>query len=309
MAVLVAGGAGFLGSHLVDRLIADGHHVVIADDLSTGRIANVDRAVSSGRATFVYLDIAASNDVVDGLLREVIDEPLTDIFHLASPARPIGNETPSWDALRANSIGTLSLIDVALAHGARMTFTSTLDAEGVVNPVESRVSYDEAKRFGETAMSVAMRERGLNGRVVRIFNCYGPRMDIADGRLIPALLDAARNKRPLPVHGDGRQTHAVTYVSDLVAGLVSVARATDVPLPIHLGSEEECTIEDIAREVASVAGVPLDIEWLPGRPVPSLQRLPDRDRAGALGWKPGTSLRSGLEKTYAWLCGDALQYA
>ena len=323
MAVLVTGGAGFLGSHLVDRLVRDGEHVVVADDLSTGRLANLDSALTSGNVTFVYLDLASPRDAVHDALGRATSERFTNIFHLASPASPVAYGERPWETLAVNGIGTMTLIDFALERGASMLFTSTSEAYGDplvhpqpetyfgnVNPVGPRACYDEGKRFGEAAMSVAMRERGLNGRIVRIFNCYGPRMDLEDGRLIPSLMGAARNGAALPVHGDGTQTRSMTYVDDLVDGLMIVAKRNDVgAMPVNLGSEEERSVAEIARAVADVAGISCRFDALPARPEDPRQRRPDTARAQSLGWAATTPLHEGLRRTYAWLLGEALLYA
>ena len=323
MAILVTGGAGFLGSHLTDRLVRHGEHVVVADDLSTGRLANLERALASGNATFVYCDLAAPADMVRDTLAAATDEPYTSVFHLASPASPVAYGTHPWATLAVNGIGTMTLIDFALECGAMMVFTSTSEAYGDplvhpqpetyfgnVNPVGPRACYDEGKRFGEAAMSVAIRERGLDGRIARIFNCYGPRMDVEDGRLIPSLMAAAHAGRPLPIHGDGTQTRSMTYVDDLVDGLVHIAGLNGVDsLPVNLGSEQELSVSDIARAVAEVAGISYRTEMLPARPEDPKQRRPDTTRARSLGWAATTPLHDGLRSTYAWLLGDALLYA
>jgi nucleoside-diphosphate-sugar epimerase len=323
MAVLVTGGAGFLGSHLVDRLVRAGEHVVVADDLSTGRLANLEWALASGNATFVYVDLSAPADSVCDTLRAATDDGYSEIFHLASPASPVAYGSRPWETLAVNGIGTMTLIDFALANNAAMLFTSTSEAYGDplvhpqpetyfgnVNPVGPRACYDEGKRFGEAAMSVAIRERGLGGRIVRIFNCYGPRMDVEDGRLIPSLMAAARDGKPLPIHGDGSQTRSMTYVDDLVDGLITMSERTDLgALPVNLGSEEELSVAEIARAVAEVAGVPYRIESLPVRPEDPKQRRPETTRARSLGWTAKTPLHEGLRQTYAWLLSDALLYA
>ena len=319
----MTGGAGFVGSHLVDRLVEEGEHVVILDNLSTGRLANLERSVSSGNATYVYADVASSAEVLRDAVASATDEPLTQIYHLASPASPVAYGAHPWATLAVNAIGTMSLIELALEQRARMLFASTSEIYGDplvhpqpetyfgnVNPIGPRACYDEGKRFGEAAMSVAIRERGLDGRIVRIFNCYGPRMDLEDGRLIPALLAAIRDRRPMPVHGTGEQTRSMTYVDDLIEGIRIVA---DAPFrdtrPINLGSEEEYRVVEIARELAAVAGISLVLEALDARPEDPQRRRPDLTNARELGWSPMTTLREGLTQTYAWFIRDALQYA
>jgi nucleoside-diphosphate-sugar epimerase len=322
VAVLVTGGAVFVGSHLVDRLVAEGEHVIVCDNLSTGRLANLAQPLGAGKVTFVYLDIAAPLAAINEALKGATNEPITYVYHLASPASPEAYGTHPWETLAVNGLGTMSLIDFALERGASMLFCSTSEAYGDplvhpqpesyfgnVNPVGPRACYDEGKRFGEAAMSVAIRERGLDGRIVRIFNCYGPRMDIGDGRLIPSLLGAAREGQPLPIHGNGRQTRSMTYVDDLVDGLRVVAKTRfEGVQPVNLGSEEEHSVLEIAQAVATVLGIPLQAVELPARPEDPQRRRPDITLARSLGWGPRTVLAEGLSRTYQWLTSDALLY-
>ncbi|HEY5350309.1 MAG TPA: NAD-dependent epimerase/dehydratase family protein [Candidatus Lustribacter sp.] len=323
MAVLITGGAGFVGSHLSDRLVERGEHVVVCDDLSTGRLANLNRGLASGALTFVYLDVAAPLDVIRETVRAATTERFTAVFHLASAASPVAYGEHPWETLAVNALGTMSMIDFAREENARILFTSTSEIYGDplihpqseeyfgnVNPIGPRACYDEGKRFGEAAMSVAIRERGLDGRIVRIFNCYGPRMDLADGRVVPAYLSAAREQRPFPIQGSGLQTRSMTYVDDLIDGLLTVAAAEFLSgQPINLGSEDETTMIDLARVVAEIAGVPFEIDAQTARPEDPQRRKPDITRARALGWRPRTSLREGLRRTYTWALGEALEYA
>ena len=197
MAVLVTGGAGFVGSHLVDRLLERRELVVVFDNLSTGRLANLASAMSSGRVTFVYADVAQPADAIAKLWREASGERCTQIYHLASPASPEAYGAMPWETLSVNALGTMSLVELALAHRATMLFASTSEVYGDplehpqpetyfgnVNPVGPRSAYDEGKRFGEAAMAAAVARRRLDGRLARIFNCYGPRMSRDDGRLM-----------------------------------------------------------------------------------------------------------------------------
>lgn len=323
MAVLVTGGAGFVGSHLVDRLVARGEHVVVLDDLCTGRLANLEKAIASGNVTFIYCNVGSSFDVIRETVRKTTLEKITQIFHLASPASPVAYGNRPWETLAVNGMGTMSMIEFALEEGARMLFTSTSevygdplvhpqteDYFGNVNPVGPRACYDEGKRFGEAAMSVAIRERGLSGRIVRIFNCYGPRLDLADGRVVPAFLTAASQKKPFPIQGTGKQTRSMTYVDDLIDGLMVVMNA-DIPAtqPINLGAEDEITMADLAGVMADVAGIPCEFDVHEARPEDPQQRKPDITRARALGWEPRTSLREGLRRTYDWALTEALHYA
>jgi nucleoside-diphosphate-sugar epimerase len=322
MAVLVTGGAGFLGSHLVDRLVRDGNDVIIADNLSTGRIANVGAALATASATLVYVDVAAPEAELRAAIEGATAEPIDAIFHLASPASPEAYDANPWETLAVNALGTMSLVELALERNALMLFASTSEVYGDpsvhpqpeayfgnVNPVGPRACYDEGKRFGEAAMSVAIRRRGLNGRIVRLFNCYGPRMDFADGRLVPALLAAATAGEPLPIHGNGLQTRSMTYVDDVIDGLMTVATSPAAGHPVNLGSEEEYTVLEIAQEVAAAVGSAYDVAHLPSRPEDPHRRRPDITQARRLGWSPSTPLRDGLHRTYAWYRAYGLQYA
>jgi nucleoside-diphosphate-sugar epimerase len=322
VAVLVTGGAGFVGSHLVDRLVAEGHHVIVCDDLSTGRLANLAQPLGAGKVTFVYLDIASPRAVIEEALAGATKEPITQIYHLASPASPEAYGAHPWETLAVNGLGTMSLIEIARERGAAMLYCSTSEAYGDplvhpqpesyfgnVNPVGPRACYDEGKRFGEAAMSVAIRSRGLDGRIVRIFNCYGPRMDVGDGRLIPSFLGAVQKGAPLPIHGNGLQTRSMTYIDDLVDGLrvVMQSRFEDVQ-PVNLGSEEENSVNEIAEAVETMLGKTLERASLPARPEDPQRRRPDITLARSLGWAPRTTLAEGLRRTYDWLTSDAMLY-
>ncbi|TAM56174.1 NAD-dependent epimerase/dehydratase family protein [bacterium] len=315
MAVVVTGGAGFVGSHLVDRLAARGERVVVIDDLSTGRVGNLAAVISRAEAIFIYADLAAPEFDLAQAIAEAAPERVSEIYHLASPASPEAYGARPWETLAVNSIGTMRVIELALAQRARLLLASTSEIYGDplvhpqpesyfgnVNSVGPRACYDEGKRFAEAAVAVAAARRGLDGRIVRVFNCYGPRMQLGDGRLVPALFAAASEGRPLPIHGDGRQTRSMTYVDDLVSGMLAVAHASQPTLqPVNLGSEEEVSVEDIARAVAGVVGVPFTPAYLPARPEDPQRRRPCLDLARALGWEPSTALREGLRATHAWL--------
>ncbi|MEO6990866.1 MAG: NAD-dependent epimerase/dehydratase family protein [Candidatus Baltobacteraceae bacterium] len=315
---VVTGGAGFVGSHLVDALIERGARVLILDNLSTGRLANVEDALATGFARFVEADVACDA----GSLRAAIDgagaRGVGRIWHLASPASPEAYGANPWETLAVNAVGTMSLVELALERGARFIFSSTSEIYGDplvhpqpesyfgnVDPIGPRACYDEGKRFAEAAISVAVRARGLDAKVVRFFNCYGPRMESGDGRLIPALVDAALAGRRLPIQGTGRQTRSMTYIDDAIDLLLTVADSPVGDLrPVNVGNDDERSVEDIARVFASVADVPYDPEYLPPREGDPQRRRPELTRARALGWAPSTPLERGLRLTYEWFAAQ-----
>jgi nucleoside-diphosphate-sugar epimerase len=320
---LVTGGAGFLGSHLVNALVDAGESVVIIDDLSTGYIRNLEHAVSSGRATFVYADVAVPYPALATVVKTALRGPLDRIFHLASPAGPSASAARAWETLRVNAIGTMSLIELASAHRARFLYASSADVYGDpavhpqpegyfgnVDPVGPR-SYAEAKRFGEAAVAAAVLKRVLDARVVRLFDCYGPAMDEADGRLISELFRATHAGEPLPITGSGRQTRSLVYVDDAIEMLRAVMeRPQSTPLhPINIGSDEEHTVEDIARAVARVCGVEFKATYLPAADADPQRRRPDLAFARACGLRATTKLDDGLRATFAWLRSDRLAFA
>lgn len=323
MSIVITGGAGFLGSHLADYFVAQGKHVVIIDNLLTGTLANVEAAVSSGRATFVYGDVTMDASEVRELILRSTKDGIEAIYHLASPASPEAYSAHPWETLAVNGTATMNLIDLALEQQALMFFASTSevygdplvhpqseDYFGNVNPVGPRACYDEGKRFGEAAMSVAIEKRGLNGRIMRVFNCYGPRMDIGDGRVIPAFLEAFRDHAPLPIHGDGLQTRSLTYVDDLVGGIVALSRY-DSPkvFPVNLGSEEEKTVLEIAQLLCEIVGETPAFKYLQARPEDPRRRRPNTSRAHLIGWSAETTLRVGLAKTWEWFLTTNATYA
>ncbi len=323
MSIVITGGAGFVGSHLVDRLVDRGEHVVVFDNLSTGRLPNLERAMQTGSATFAYVDVAAPAADLNAALDKAADSPVTAIYHLASPASPEAYGSHPWETLAVNGLGTMSLIDVALERGARFIFASTSEVYGDplehpqsetyfgnVNPIGPRACYDEGKRFGEAAVATAISHRGLDGRIVRLFNCYGPRMDAADGRLIPSFFSAMRANEPLPIHGTGGQTRSLTYVDDIVAGIVLVADAPfETCTPINLGSEDERTVWEIAETFAAMVGRELVVDRLPARPEDPSRRRPAIALAQHYGWQPDTSLEEGLRRTWAWFLDEAMAFA
>ena len=306
MRVLVTGGAGFLGSHLAERLVAGGHHVTCLDDLSSGRRENIDHLADSGRFAFLECDVV---------------EPLPDcgpfdrVFHLASPVachveRPIAT-------LRAGAEGTRRVLDLAAECGAVFLLASTSEVygdpdvhpqvetyAGHVNPVGPRSSYNEAKRFAEALTVAYGRRRGVSVRIARIFNTYGPRLRPDDGRVISTFITRALAGRPLPVFGTGEQTRSFCYAADMVEALVCLAES-DCDRPVNLGSPEEVRILDLAREIIDLTGSAGGMEFAPLPEDDPVRRRPNIDLARCvLGWEPTVSRREGLQRTIAYYRGE-----
>jgi len=318
MIAYVTGGAGFLGSHLCDRLIADGHTVVAFDNFVTGARRNLVGALASGRCTLVDADVSEPLDL-SALPTECQTPQL--ILHFASPASPVDYGRDPIGTLRVNAFGAAHLCTLAAETGARLFMASTSESYGDplehpqresywghVNPVGMRACYDEAKRFAEAYVTSAVRVLGIDGRVVRIFNTYGPRMQPGDGRVIPNFCMSALRGEPLTIYGDGAQTRSFCYVDDLIDGIVRFALAPDCAgAVINIGNPTEFTIAELARIVAQSVGVPLAFEERPLPPDDPTRRRPDitlaRER---LGWEPRVDLRTGLERTVAYFRDEVL---
>jgi len=302
---LVAGGAGFLGSHLCDRLLALGARVTAVDSELTGNPANLGSARKSG--SFAYLKA----DVTENL--PAVAAPLHFAFNLASPASPVHYAKYPLETLRAGSLGTENLLRLSLEQGAVFLQASTSEVYGDpevhpqpetywgrVNPVGERSMYDEAKRYGEALCAAYGRSKGARVRIARIFNTYGPRMSKDDGRVIPALICQALAGASLTVFGKGAQTRSFCYVDDLVEGLLRLA-ASDAAGPVNLGSAFECTVLDLSRLILRLAGSKSEILFKPLPADDPRQRRPDTALAEKLlGWKAATSLEEGLKKTIPW---------
>ena len=302
---LVMGGAGFIGSHLCERLFVEGaERVVSVDNLVTGNPENL-RALR-GRAGFEDV----RQDVTE---RFTVAGPLDFVFNLASPASPVDYHLLPLETLRAGALGTEHGLEVAEAKGAVFFQASTSevygdplvhpqreDYWGNVNPVGPRAVYDEAKRYGEALVSAWRRTRGVSVRIVRIFNTYGPRMRLNDGRVVPAFITQALAGEDFTVFGDGTQTRSFCFVHDLVDGFLRLV-LSDEQDPVNLGNPEEMTILQFAEAVRAAAGGGGKIHF---RPLPTddpKQRQPDLGRARALlGWEPHTSLEDGLRQTIDW---------
>ena len=308
MRVLVTGGAGFVASHLCDHLLRGGHEVVAVDNLITGRLRNV--AHLHGHPGFHLIEA----DVCDGIPGGgPAGRPLDRVYHLASPASPIDYVELPFQTLAVGSRGTEVCLERAHRDGARLLFASTSEVYGDpavhpqvesywgnVNPVGPRSVYDEAKRFGEALTMAWRRYRGVQTRIVRIFNTYGPRMRPNDGRVVPTFIRQALNGEPLTVFGDGGQTRSFCYVSDLVDGLVALMES-DLADPCNIGNPEERTMLDLAEHINAATGNPAGIVH---RPLPTddpTRRRPDITLARArLGWSPRVPFADGMGRTVEW---------
>jgi nucleoside-diphosphate-sugar epimerase len=303
--VLVAGGAGFIGSHVCEELLRRGHSVVCLDDLSTGVRSNLAGLQGQPGFQYVHADV-----------REAPTLQVDAILHLASPASPIDYERMPIETLAANSLGTWRLLEMARHTGAAMTFVSTSEVYGDplvhpqpetywgnVDPVGPRACYDESKRFGEALLMSMRQTTGQRANIVRVFNTYGPRMRRRDGRVIPELLNAALAAQPLLIHGDGSQTRSFCYVSDLVEGLLQVTLDPELDGAIfNLGNPQELTILELAREIAALVRPDLELRFGPARPGDPGRRRPDINRIHErYGWRPRVPLREGLRRTIASL--------
>ncbi|MGH2609851.1 MAG: NAD-dependent epimerase/dehydratase family protein, partial [Tepidiformaceae bacterium] len=304
MNVLVAGGAGFIGSHLCRLLLDNGHHVVCLDNLVTGRARNLAGLQGAPGFDMVRHDVCQPLPAL----------PRPDlIFQLASPASPPGYERLPIETLRVNSEGTLRLLELAAASSATFVLASTSevygdplvhpqreDYRGNVSPVGPRSMYDEGKRFGEAATMAFVRSRALDARIVRIFNTYGPNSDPDDGRLVPNFVVQALRGEPLTIYGDGTQTRSLCYVSDLVRGLLLAATAPGARGEvINLGNPEEHTILEFAQLIRAAARSSSELTFVDYAVGDDpKQRRPDISRARRLlGWEPIVSLSDGIERT------------
>jgi dTDP-glucose 4,6-dehydratase len=300
---LVTGAAGFIGSHLCEALLERGHSVVGMDNLATGDSANI--AGLTGR-DFILVKHDVTNYIA-------VDGPLDQVFHFASPASPVDYLQLPIQTLKVGSLGTHNCLGLAKAKGARFLLASTSevygdplvhpqreDYWGNVNPVGPRGVYDEAKRFAEALVMAYHRVHGVDTRIVRIFNTYGPRMRVNDGRAIPAFMSQGLRGEDVTVFGDGSQTRSLCYVTDLVDGILRLAESEEVE-PVNIGNPREMSIRSLAERIVALTGSGSRIVE---RPLPADDpkvRQPDITRARTrLGWQPRIPLEEGLEKTLAY---------
>jgi len=305
MKILITGGAGFLGSNLVDLFLSQGHEVVVLDNLITGRLSNIEHHFGNERFQFIkhdvtnYIHVPGRIDVV---------------MHFASPASPIDFDRIPIQILKVNSLGTHNALGLAMNKGARFFLASTSEVYGDplvhpqpesywgnVNPLGIRGVYDESKRFAESLTMAYHRAHGLDTRIVRIFNTYGPRMRLDDGRVIPNFISQALRGQPLTIYGDGKQTRSFTFVEDEIDGFYRLLMSDEV-YPVNIGNTVETTMLELAEVVNELTGNKAGVTFvpLPHKDDPK-KRKPDITRARTiLGWEPRTSLRDGLIRTIDW---------
>ena len=301
MRTLITGGGGFIGSHLCERFLAEGHEVICVDNFITGSLSNLDCLRNNPKFSFIGHDISYPLK---------IRGPLDNILNFASPASPVDYLNYPIQTLKVGSLGTHNTLGLAKEKGARYLVASTSEVYGDplehpqkeeywgnVNPIGVRGCYDEAKRFSEAIVMAYHRAHGVNTHIVRIFNTYGERMRLDDGRVLPNFMGQALRAEPLTVYGDGSQTRSFCYVSDLVEGIFKLL-FTEYHLPVNLGNPDEVTILEFAEEILKLSGSKSSIEF---RPLPQDDpklRQPDITKARQLlGWEPKVKRGEGLRRT------------
>ncbi len=305
---VVTGGAGFLGSHLSDRLLAEGFDVIVMDNLITGSTDNIAHLAGNPHFRFIH------HDVTNYLF---VDGPVDFVFHLASPASPIDFPTKPIQISKVNSIGTHKALGLARAKGATFFLASTSEVygdplvhpqpeeySGNVNPIGVRGVYDEAKRFAESMTMAYHRSHNVNTKIVRIFNTYGPRMRLSDGRVVPNFIGQALRGEPITVYGDGKQTRSFCYCTDLIDGFFRLVNSNETG-PINIGNPTERTMLEFAQEIKKLTGSDSEIIYQPLlTPDDPKQRRPDITKAETLlGWSPKVGLEEGLLKTIEYFKG------
>ena len=304
MRILITGGAGFLGSHLCDLFLAEGHQVIAMDNLITGDIRNIVHLAGNENFRFI------KHDVTEYIY---IEGELDAILHFASPASPIDYLQYPIQTLKVGALGTHKVLGLARTKGARFLLASTSevygdplvhpqreDYWGNVNPIGPRGVYDEAKRFAEAMTLAYHRYHGVDTRIARVFNTYGPRMRLDDGRVVPNFIGQALRGEPLTVYGDGSQSRSFCYVNDLIDGVCKLL-LSDMGEPVNLGNPEEMTILELAHKVNDITGNSAGIVYKPLPRDDPKRRCPDISRARQLlGWEPKVGLGEGLRKTIEW---------
>ena len=307
MRYVISGGAGFIGSHLCEFLLTKGHSVVALDNLITGSIQNIEHLRSSPKFEFHEADVTRS---------VAVGGNVHCVMHLASLASPKDYMEHPIETLETGSTATRNMLDLALRHDARFLLTSTSECYGDplehpqketywgnVNPVGPRSCYDESKRYAEAITMAYHRVHGIKTNIARIFNTYGPRMQLKDGRVVPAFIDQALNGEPMTIFGDGSQTRSFCYVSDLVRGLWLLSES-DERYPVNLGNPHEMTILEFAEAIRKAAGTETAIEFKPLPQDDPKRRQPDITKAKQLlGWEPEVPLQEGLRSTLDYFRG------
>ncbi len=301
---LITGGAGFIGSHLTERLISEGQRVIVVDNLVTGSVENIEDVVKKPGFEFTERDCTEPYEVPG---------PVDYVLHLASPASPVDFRKLPFEILKAGSGGTFTACELALEKNARFLFASTSEVYGDpdvhpqseeycgnVKTTGPRAVYDEAKRFGEATVAAYQRYRNLDGRIVRIFNTYGPRMRPGDGRMIPNFISQALAGEPLTIYGAGDQTRSLCYVSDMVEGILRLLYS-DYTGPVNVGNPDELSVTEIAKLIISKVNPELETITEPLPEDDPKRRRPDITLAGEiLGWDVTVGLDEGLDRTIAW---------
>ena len=304
MRSVVTGGAGFLGSHLCERLLDDGEEVIALDNFLTGTPANVDHLLERDGFRLIKADVTDYIHVAG---------PVDQVLHFASPASPIDYLKLPIETMKVGSIGTMHALGLAKEKGARFLLASTSETYGDpqvhpqpetywghVNPVGPRGVYDEAKRYAEALTMAYRRFHGVDTAILRIFNTFGPRMRPNDGRAIPTFIRQALRGEPLTVAGDGSQTRSVCYVDDLVEGIMRLLRS-DLEGPVNIGNPHELSMLDLAQHIATLTGSAAGVEFIPRPQDDPMIRQPDITLARtALGWEPKVDLDDGLGRTIEW---------
>ena len=304
MRILVTGGAGFIGSHFSDYMLNEGHHVLVMDNLITGNFNNIARHQANTRFEFIHHNVSNHIHLIGDI---------DWVIHFASPASPVDYLHLPIETLKVNSLGTHNALGLALAKKAKFLLASTSEVYGDplvhpqpeeywgnVNQIGPRGVYDEAKRFAEALTMAYHHKHALDTRIVRIFNCYGPRLRPNDGRVVSSFISQALSGQDLTVYGTGKQTRSFQYVSDLIDGIRRLMEV-DFHEPVNIGNPEEKTVLELARFIKELTGTNCPIKFEPLPKDDPQRRLPDITRAKTLlGWEPRVDLQTGLRKTIDW---------